>query len=208
MVAHALACLEDYDLATVGDPQTAVSHIGEVVLFLQSRVLARFKITSSVFHINDRVLRSDVLHSSSAVYAPESLSDPDKATLDAWRKVIFDRNSDGIDDNILRPTKPKTLLVWLISNALLGCSDIMYQTSHDADALQNGVSYYMGPLLNWTLVGVAQALLDEVERTSFQSPKHVQVLETILADKSCPSVVLRITRQHLIRVYSDPKAQG
>ncbi|KIJ40133.1 hypothetical protein M422DRAFT_780814 [Sphaerobolus stellatus SS14] len=206
MVAHALACLEDYDLTTVGDPQTAVSHIGEVVLFLQS-VLARFKITSSVFHINDRLLRSDVLHSSSAVYAPESLSDPDKATLDAWRKAIFDRNSEGIDDDILRSTKPKTLLclsATLFSDAVASC--IAHRI--DADALQNGVSYYMGPLLNWTLVGVVQALLDEVERASFQSPQHVQVLETILADKSCPSVVLRITRQHLIRVYSDPKAQG
>lgn len=35
----------------------------------------------------------------------------------------------------------------------------------DVEAINNGVSYYLGPLLNWTLVGVVQALLEEIERS-------------------------------------------
>lgn len=66
----------------------------------------------------------------------------------------------------------------------------------------------MSPLLNWTLVGVVQALLDEVERLSFQSPQHIKILEAILSHKDCPKTVLRITRQQILRLYSDPKAQA
>jgi hypothetical protein len=34
----------------------------------------------------------------------------------------------------------------------------------DADVLNNGVSYFTGPLLNWTLVGVLKALLREIHQ--------------------------------------------
>jgi mediator of RNA polymerase II transcription subunit 5 len=34
----------------------------------------------------------------------------------------------------------------------------------DADVLNNGVSYFTGPLLNWTLVGVVKALLREIQQ--------------------------------------------
>ena len=30
------------------------------------------------------------------------------------------------------------------------------------DALDNGISYFVGPLLNWTLVGVMQTILREL----------------------------------------------
>ncbi|KAF8585572.1 hypothetical protein K439DRAFT_1409940 [Ramaria rubella] len=207
VIAHALACVEDYDLTTVGrcDPQTAVSHLGEVVLFLQS-VLARYKISSSCFKVGDRILRSDLLCSTSVVYILDALSDEDKVTLDAWRQAIFDRSSEGIDDDILRSTQPRTLLrlsATLFSEAIAAC----VAQRIDVDALKNGVSYYLGPLLNWTLVGVVQALLKELGRSSFQSSPHMAVLEAILTDKSCPTVVLRITKQQILRLHSDPKAQ-
>lgn len=34
----------------------------------------------------------------------------------------------------------------------------------DRDVLNNGVSYFLGPLLNWTLVGVVNGLLKEVQQ--------------------------------------------
>ena len=34
----------------------------------------------------------------------------------------------------------------------------------DADIIHNGVSYFTGPLLNWTLVGVIKALIAEITR--------------------------------------------
>lgn len=64
----------------------------------------------------------------------------------------------------VRSTKPRTLLrlsATLFSEAIAAC--MMKQI--DGDAMKNGVSYYLGPLLNWTLVGVVQALLEEIERS-------------------------------------------
>lgn len=34
----------------------------------------------------------------------------------------------------------------------------------DGDVLNNGVSYFTGPLLSWTLVGVVVALIHEVHQ--------------------------------------------
>lgn len=33
----------------------------------------------------------------------------------------------------------------------------------DKDALMNGISYFTGPLLNWTLVGVIKALVKDMQ---------------------------------------------
>lgn len=35
----------------------------------------------------------------------------------------------------------------------------------DVDIIHNGVSYFTGQLLNWTLVGVIKALVEEISRT-------------------------------------------
>jgi mediator of RNA polymerase II transcription subunit 5 len=32
----------------------------------------------------------------------------------------------------------------------------------DIEVMNNGISYFLGPLLNWTLLGVAKALLREI----------------------------------------------
>lgn len=37
------------------------------------------------------------------------------------------------------------------------------QQKIDADVLKNGVSYFLGPLLNWTLVGVIKSLVRDVQ---------------------------------------------
>ena len=44
ILRHALAFVENYDCETVGDPQTAVAHFGDVVLFIQF-TLARFNVS-------------------------------------------------------------------------------------------------------------------------------------------------------------------
>ncbi|GJJ08870.1 hypothetical protein Clacol_003090 [Clathrus columnatus] len=180
MIAHSLACLDEFDLTTIH---------------------------SSVFNIGSRNFSADQIRTCSIIYPPDSLSQENKFILEAWRKAIFDPSREGIDDDILRSTKPQVLLslsATLFSEAIDAC----ISKKMDAEALQNGLSYYMSPLLNWTLVGIVQALLDEVERRSFQSPQHIKTLEEILSHKDCPSTVLRITRQQILRLYSDPKAQA
>lgn len=34
----------------------------------------------------------------------------------------------------------------------------------DLEALNNGISFFTGPLLNWTLVGVIRYLIREIQR--------------------------------------------
>ena len=41
------------------------------------------------------------------------------------------------------------------------------QNPPDLDTLNNGVSYFVGPLLNWTLVGVIRALVGEIHRQGY-----------------------------------------
>jgi hypothetical protein len=40
---------------------------------------------------------------------------------------------------------------------------LLAQQKIDADTLKNGVSYFLGPLLNWTLVGVIKSLVKDVQ---------------------------------------------
>lgn len=40
---------------------------------------------------------------------------------------------------------------------------LFVQQKIDADTLKNGVSYFTGPLLNWTLVGVIKSLVRDVQ---------------------------------------------
>jgi hypothetical protein len=61
-----------------------------------------------------------------------------------------------------RSTKPKTLCrisAVLVTEAIAYCS----VRKMDLEVLNNGVSYFLGPLLNWTLVGVVKALLREIK---------------------------------------------
>lgn len=45
-LVYAMTSLERLDLETLGDPQTAVSYLGDAVLFLQT-TLARYNVTAS-----------------------------------------------------------------------------------------------------------------------------------------------------------------
>ena len=62
-----------------------------------------------------------------------------------------------------RSTKPRVLCLIspvLFSQAISLCSI----QKIDMDVLNNGVSYFLGPLLNWTLVGVVKTLLREIQQ--------------------------------------------
>lgn len=65
-----------------------------------------------------------------------------------------------------RSTRPKTLLriaPTLFTQAIAVC----IERKMDREILNNGISYFMGPLLNWTLAGVIRTLLAEVQRIGF-----------------------------------------
>ncbi|KAG6334298.1 hypothetical protein ID866_4795 [Astraeus odoratus] len=204
VVFEATQLLTDYDCETVGDPQTAVSHLGNIVLFVQM-VLTKFRISSPTLKKGDKVVRTDFLRSS-RVYSVDDLPHEAKSVFSGWFKAIFDSSSEGIDDIILRSTKPKILLQ--LSATLFSQACIARQDGRiDNDVLHNGISYFLGPLLNWTLVGVVHAMLFEVQQRGFTATCQLEVLRSLLLAQTCPRVVLRLCSPNLLRVMSSKRAQ-
>ncbi|KAF7320403.1 Mediator of RNA polymerase II transcription subunit 5 [Mycena kentingensis (nom. inval.)] len=162
LIFHALLYLQDFDCDTVGDPQTAVSHLGDVVLFVQCTI-ARFHLQGDVFSFGGRKVSSHFIRSTSAVHDVGELKGEDQVAFTAWYKALFDRNSEGIEDTILRSVKPKTLL--RISATLF--SHAMRDHNIDDDVLSNGISYFTGPLLSWTLVGVIVNTIHEIQARGY-----------------------------------------
>lgn len=167
-----------------GDPQTAVSQFGVVVQFMQLTII-RLQVTHSVnpwfpgveasqlasfsSTLAGNTLRADFLLSNHRTYVTSELSPEELAAFHSWHKALFGRDSEGIDDHILRQvirdhslllttspyrsTNPLTLL--RIAPTLL--SEAVAQAVVkilDPESLRNGVQFFIGPLLNWTLVGV------------------------------------------------------
>lgn len=200
----AVHLLTDYDCETVGDPQTASSHLGNIVLFVQV-VLTKFHISASTLKKGDTRLRTDFLRSS-RVYHLDDLPAEAKSVFPAWFKAIFDTSSDGIEDTILRSTRPRTLLQ--MSATLFSQACIARQENRiDIDALRNGISYFLEPLLNWTLVGVVHAMLFEVQQRGFAATHPLEVLRSLLLAPNCPRVVLRLCSPNILRLICSKRTQ-
>lgn len=201
----AIHLLTDYDCETVGDPQTASSHLGNIVLFVQV-VLTKFRISASTLKKGDKVLRTDFLRSS-RVYHLDDLPLEAKSVFPAWFKAIFDSSSDnGIDDAIFRSTRPRTLLQ--MSATLFSQACVARQENRiDIDALRNGISYFLEPLLNWTLVGVVHAMLFEIQQRGFAATHPLEVLRSLLLAPNCPRVVLRLCSPNILRLICSKRAQ-
>ncbi|KAJ7169957.1 hypothetical protein C8R46DRAFT_949420 [Mycena filopes] len=203
LVFQALLVLQESDCETVGDPQTAVGHLGDVVLFLQS-TLARFHLEKDMFTSEGRSISSGFLRSTAIVHRLYDLSGEDASAFHAWYKALFDSSSEGIEDTILRSTQPKTLL--RISASLF--SHAIKDVNIDEDVLTNGISYFTGSLLRWTLVGVVQALTQEIQLKGFLAPKHFSVLQTLLLSPECPRPVYCLCGQGVISLLLDKRMQN
>lgn len=201
LVFYSLLFLEEYDCETVGDPQTAVGHLGNVVLFVQY-TLGRFQLELDTYVKEGRALPVDFLRQTHEVWPVESLTPAEAASFQAWFKALFDSNSEGIEDSILRSTQPKILLrisATLFSQAIKAVS----AQKIDTETLLNGVSYFTGPLLNWTLVGVIKALVRDVQATRNPTPATLEILQTLLLSPSCPTPVRALCRTSVLRYLAD-----
>ncbi|KAJ6575197.1 mediator complex subunit Med5-domain-containing protein [Mycena capillaripes] len=203
LIFQALLFLQESDCETVGDPQTAVSHIGDVVLFVQS-TLTRYHLETDVFTSGGRSISSGFLRSTAIVHRLDDLSEEDTVAFSAWYKALFDSSSEGIEDTILRSTQPKTLL--RISASLF--SHAIKDPNIDEDVLNNGISYFTGPLLRWTLVGVVQALTHEIQLKAFSAPKHFNVLQILLLSSECPRPVQCLCGQGIMTLLLDKRIQN
>ncbi|KAF7310970.1 Mediator of RNA polymerase II transcription subunit 5 [Mycena chlorophos] len=205
LVFHALVCLQDFDCETVGDPQTGVSQLGHVVLFAQS-TLARFHLQNEVFTYGKRQVPARLVRSTAVVYEVAALSGEDSSAFNTWYKAIFDRNSEGIEDTIIRSVKPRTLLK--ISATLF--SSAMRDPEIDNELLNNGVSYFTGSLLNWTLVGVVLNITREISQQGFSpaTSKPLHVLRTLLLSPDCPRTIRCLCGQAITTLLADKRSQN
>ncbi|KAL1951638.1 hypothetical protein VTO73DRAFT_787 [Trametes versicolor] len=202
LVAHALAFVEDYDCETVGDPQTAVTHLGDVVLFVEATI-ARFNLGTHSFSVGERHLNPEFLRTAGPNPRVDELKEEDLSAFNSWIKALFDPSSEGIEDTILRATRPKVLLriaPTLFSHAITQCME----RKMDKDALLNGISYFLAPLLNWTLARVIKFLLSEIQRRGYAVPVHLEVLKTLLTSPSCPPAVLSLSAPNTLRTFPHP----
>ncbi|KAG2350443.1 hypothetical protein BDR05DRAFT_954539 [Suillus weaverae] len=205
LICDALEIISEYDCETVGDPQTAVSHLGDIVLFAEM-VLAKFRISSPIVK-DGKFYRTELLRYTSRVYQLDELSPEHKSAFVTWYKAIFDSNSEGIDDALLRTTKPQILLQ--ISATLFSQAALARQENRlDNDTLQTGMSYFLGPLLRWTLVGVIHAMLFEIGHRALVAPFHLAIVQTILCSPRCPIVVLRLCSPSCLRLLSSRRIQN
>ncbi|KAF5355994.1 hypothetical protein D9756_003825 [Leucocoprinus leucothites] len=191
VVFRGLKFLEEFDCGAVGDPQTAVSHLGDVVLLVQY-VIIRFRLNSSHISMMDQSISASYLFSSTNVQDPGTLSLDEASSFTAWFKALFDSNSEGIEDTIIRSTPPKLLLrlsTSLIAQAL--------RTKLDSDVLNNGVSYFTSSLLNWTLFNVIRGVLKEFESTRPMNPAFLEILQAFILSTSCPRPVLLLCKDQL-----------
>lgn len=205
LICNALEIISEYDCETVGDPQTAVSHLGDIVLFAEM-VLAKFRISSPIIK-DGKMYRTELLRCTSRVYQLDELSLEHKSAFATWYKAIFDSNSEGIDDALLRTTKPQILLqisATLFSQAALA----RHESRLDNDTLQTGMSYFLGPLLRWTLVGVIHAMLFEIGQRALIAPLHLAIVQTILCSPHCPIVVRRLCSPSCLRLLSSRRIQA
>ncbi|EIN14214.1 hypothetical protein PUNSTDRAFT_123850, partial [Punctularia strigosozonata HHB-11173 SS5] len=202
LIAHGIFVLEKFDFATVGDPQTAVGQLGEVVLLLQS-MLVQFKISSPAISLGDTIIPVRMLRTTSAVL----LVQEDTRALDAWFQALFDKNSDGIEDTIFGSTRPLSLLRFcsaLFERALTA----FLEKRMDKDTLKNGLNYFHTPLLSWTLVGPIKTLIAEVVRKGFYAQSHLEIIQDLLLSPTCPPAVLRLCAGPLLRLLAIPRAQA
>ncbi|KAI1793915.1 mediator complex subunit Med5-domain-containing protein [Ganoderma leucocontextum] len=205
LVAHALAFIEDYECETVGDPQSAVSHLGDVVLFIETTI-ARFNLASLSFKVGERTVNLDFMRTSGLHMRPSELKGDEIPAFTSWIKALFDPGSEGIEDTILRATRPKTLLKIAPALFAFAIAQTM-ERKMDKEVLNNGLSYFLGPLLNWTLAGVVRSLLTDIQRRGYSAPVHLEVLKTLLTSSSCPPAVLILSAPNVLRLFPDPFPQ-
>ncbi|KAI0313725.1 mediator complex subunit Med5-domain-containing protein [Amylostereum chailletii] len=213
LLSHALAIFEDYDCETVGspqmkptgDPQTAVSHLGDVVIFIQWAA-TKYNLFNCTHKLGARSLDPSPLWNTHFVHRVEDLTAEYADAFGVWFKALFDKTSEGIEDGILRATRPKTLLALaatLSSNAITACAERRF----DMDVLNNGIAYFLSPLLNWTLLGIVQALLRDIRNSRFRLPHYLHVLLVLLSSETFPPALLSLCARPVLRLLCDPNMQ-
>ncbi|KIY72821.1 hypothetical protein CYLTODRAFT_486057 [Cylindrobasidium torrendii FP15055 ss-10] len=206
LLRHLILFIDKYDCETVGDPQTAVSYLGEIVLFTQY-ALTYFNMDETSFKDEDGTVSPRFLQTTAEVRTPDRMSTSHATAFKTWFQTLFDSSSDGIEDGILRSSQPKILLQ--ISASLIFAA-IKAKDEHkiDNEVLNNGVSFFKEQLLNWTSLGILKALTREVHQSGFKQSTHLDVLQQLLTAPHCPKTAIRLCGSQIIATLSSKNAKA
>ena len=80
---------------------------------------------------------------------------------------MLDLLSLGHAVTLLSSTRPKTLLA-IAATVFISAVRTAAERKLDPDVFNNGVSYFLGPLLGWTLPGIILALVREIRSTRWR----------------------------------------
>ncbi|VDB86514.1 unnamed protein product [Peniophora sp. CBMAI 1063] len=204
LLARGLALFEDYSCETVGDPQTAVRSLGEVVTFVQVAV-SRYGLHNYPFTLGTRKLSFKPLQQSFIVHVPASLAQYPERTeaCQRWHATLFNASSEGIDDDILRQTRPAVILELAATLVMIGIQGTI-RKGISQEVMNNGLAYMLDPLLNWTLLGTVQHLLRDLRISKFQFSLHVRTFHTLVMSDSFPRPLLALAAPDILRVINDP----
>jgi mediator of RNA polymerase II transcription subunit 5 len=72
---------------------------------------------------------------------------------------------------IISSTRPKTLLA-IAATVFLHALRVAAERKLELDTLNNGITYFLGPLLGWTLPGIMLALVRQIRMTRWKQPSY------------------------------------
>lgn len=96
----------------------------------------------------------------------------------------------------------------------------------EKDTLINGISYFTGPLLNWTLVNVIRLLVKEIQQRQYvnmlpsislaglteelsrfaaQASVYYDIIQSLVLSPSCPKSILALCSPQMMVLLSDKK---
>ncbi|CCA75188.1 hypothetical protein PIIN_09172 [Serendipita indica DSM 11827] len=206
LVKRILYLVDHLDWEGMDDPQSSMTSLGPIILFLQATI-GRLNFSSHSLRKDDEGLSADYLMRAGSTDTHSDLTSEEKVAYTDWHKALFDANSDGIEDSLVRSRNPKILLKLLpvlVSDAIAACGR-PGAGSNELAALNNGINYLQESILSWTLVGVIKCVALQMERAP--SSVHAEVLSQLL--KSAPANLTKMLYRTLGRLTlsaMDPEA--
>ncbi|GAA6058794.1 hypothetical protein JCM10212_001910 [Sporobolomyces blumeae] len=178
-----------------------IERFGSLVLFVQL-VVYRFKLSDDLsYHLgSSHSFLASWIPTSSAAHALPALDEDSRAAVGGFIGALF---GDGISDDLMHATNPRTLLrvaPTILKQSLVACQS----GAVDLDSLKDALSYFLQELLSFTLPGVLAWLISEIERTP-PCPEQAamfDILQVILFADSLPRHVLELVALDLANLVS------
>ncbi|GAA5934844.1 uncharacterized protein JCM15063_003082 [Sporobolomyces koalae] len=178
-----------------------VERYGNLVLFVQV-VVQRFELVDNLsYHLGSSAsFLNSWIPTSSAAYALSALDAESKTAVAGFIGALF---GDGISDDLMHATNPRTLLriaPTILKQSLVACQ----HGAVDLESLKDALSYFLQELLSFTLPGVLHWLIGEIERTPPSPAQNAMydILQVILFAEALPETVLELVSSDLSSLIS------